>query len=1145
MKQTQSPRSLLVPVAMFLAACSSGGGGGPAGEATAGGDFVVRNTTPGNGGRVFLNDALSIDFSHAVDLGSASLTTITFQVLDQQGNPVSELVRGSFRLAASPGDAEVGRRLQFVPSYPSDNAYSNGGLRAGRTYVVQLVGGQAQNGTVLRDRSGRALHTPFTFHFHTVEGTQAAQLFRNPKSGGPKRTGLEVSTATDLGSVPLNLFGAPPLEVRLAFDQALNPSDQNVPVHFDGNPLVRDVNQRGRIYLEYEDPAAGVGVHAWIPADVALERNDPDGAVVVLRPIGVLPNHAVLRVVVESTVEDISGESNVASYAYDQVFGTFATDASYAPQWNGIAEDFATADHIDLGAAFPEAQAEVHQGYVRAGFAFEGNPTSLEYEPLTAEVVLNTAFTQITPKVGLPFTVSGGVFHFRNVRIPAGVHVQGTGPNPMVWLCSGDFTVEGTLSVRGGKGARTESVGAANIAKAGGIGVCGGGNGGEGTPSALLRDLRGGTGRGPMQVPGTGGRGGYLACSGNCWAPFGSGGGSGGGGGTLSTQGDPHYRGAVPAAIVPNVPPTANTSFQQLRGYGGAGCSGSSGTRTAFLTGGEPGDLVFRDGRSDNDFWGSGIRLAPTGNLRLAGELQLPAGGGGGGGGGDTAYPTADCSASASPQYDLSGGGGGGGGGVLIVKALGTITVGATGRITADGGDGGGGEPLGVCSWAGGGGGGAGGMVVLMAARQIVLHAHGSATENRYTYGQNDYDFCLSADGGACNTGSSGSPLTTGKYPASGTNMVAGAQYDTRPLGGLGGMGIVQLMVPPGDNSADGTNTCLDDNIVVLRATAGGAPVVLSGPAKQAMLAWRGFPDASGEFVDDLGQPTGIGHDEGDIRPAPVLLPCPFSAKSRLRSKWIDTGCSKRRELRAPDGMPAGVVDAAAGPDYEFAGTETAGASRGYAGYRDAADAVAIDYPLRLGPTPILTSEAQASYLGAPAYRVTVGSGMLGAADRYVQHEAELLDVGGAVVGSFRILSHSGAALLLDPQGGMLPANASRVQIRAKFFAVAVGGTEGLGPVYSPLGSDRRIPNANVRIGFAFHQDPAAATGRFPADAQTFLYDLHDPDFLHWVAVRGAPRYVQWDVVFDLAFADDSVPPSLSPTSPRLELRFLRLPFRF
>jgi hypothetical protein len=1143
MKQTQAARSLALFPILCLAACSGAGSGGPAGEATAGGDFVVRNTTPGNGGRVFLNDPICIDFSHPVDLGSANLATVGFQALDLQGNPASEVVSGNFRLATSPGDAEPGRRLQFVPSYATDNDYSNGGLRANRRYLVQLVGGDAHNGTVLRDRRGRALRTPVTFQFTTVEGSWPAQLFRNPKSGGPARTGFEVTTTTDLDNVPLNLFGAPPLELRLAFDQALNPSDVNVPVHFDTDPLVRDQSQRGRIYLEYENPVLGVGVDTWIPADVALEQNDLDGAVVVLRPVGVLPNNATVRVRVEAALEDIAGESNLANPAYDPVFGQFRTDASYAPQWNGIAEDFLATDHIDFGAAFPEAQAEVHQGFVRAGFAFEGVSTSLEYEPVTAEVVLNTAFTQITPKSGLPFSVSGGVFHFRNVRIPSGVHVQGTGPNPMVWLCSGDFTVDGTLSVRGGRGARTESVVSANVAKAGGIGVCGGGSGGDGTPSALLRDLRGGTGRGPMQVPGKGGRGGYICCDTSCFMGFWSGGGgSGGGGGTLSTQGDPAYRGAVPSTIVPNVMPTANTAFQQVRGFGGSGCSGGSGTRLSFLRGGEPGDLVFTDSRGDNDFWGSGIRLSPTGNLRITGELTIPVGGGGGGGGGDTAYTTEDCTQNGDPAYDYSGGGGGGGGGVLIVKALGTITVGATGRITADGGDGGGGEPIGGCGWAGGGGGGAGGMVVLMAARQIVLHAHGSAAQGRYTYGQDDYDFCVSADGGACATGGGGSALTTSKYPPSGSSMAAGSIYDQRPLGGLGGMGIVQLMVPPGDNTVDGTNTRLDDNVVVLRPTVAGGSHELAGADKQAMLAWRGFPNGSGQFVDDLGNPTGIGTDEGDIRPAPVLLPVPFSAKSRLRSKWIDTGVSRRREIGAPDGMPAGLVDAAAGPIYEFAGLDP---SRGYVDYVAAGGAVAIAYPLRFGPAPIVSSEAAASYLGAPAYRVTLAQAVPGPAQRYAQYEAELLDAGGTVVGSLRILGHSDTRLLLDPESGVLPTAASQLQIRAKFFRIAVNGTEGLGPVYSPLGSTRLIPNGNVRIGFAFHQDPKAGTGRFPADGQQFLHDLHDADFLDWITAHGAPRYVQWDVVFDLSFAHDSVPPSLNPSSPRLELHFLRLPFRF
>src|SRR5690606_21332556 len=114
-----------------------------------------------------------------------------------------------------------------------------------------------------------------------------------------------------------------------------------------------------------------------------------------------------------------------------------------------------------------------------------------------------------------------------------------------------------------------------------------------------------------------------------------------------------------------------------------------------------------------------------------------------------------------------------------------------------------------------------------------------------------------------------------------------------------------QLMAPPGDNTTDGTNTRLDDNIVVMQQ---GLP--LSGVDKQRMLAWRGFPNSAGVFVDDSGVPTAIGDDEGDIRPSPTSLPVAFNSKSRVRSKWIDTGSSQRRDLASDDDLPRGVVTA-------------------------------------------------------------------------------------------------------------------------------------------------------------------------------------------------------------------------------------------
>ena len=238
---------------------------------------------------------------------------------------------------------------------------------------------------------------------------------------------------------------------------------------------------------------------------------------------------------------------------------------------------------------------------------------------------------------------------------------------------------------------------------------------------------------------------------------------------------------------------------------------------------------------------------------------------------------------------------------------------------------------------------------------------------------------------------------------------------------------------------------------------------------------------------------------------------------------------------------------AVVGPTFEFAGlnntTIVPGTTPG-AGYIHYAplgsSGVRIDFPIAIAPVAIQSMTGGASYLGQPAYRISLATPALGQADRYVQYEAELLNSSGSVLTGFRILTHTDRELLLDPGTDVLPGDATMVRVTAKFFKIVTNTSEGLGTVYVPPGGSP-IPLANVRIGFAFHQNPQAATGRFPTDEQDFVRDFNDPDFLAWVAANGAPRYVQWDALFDIGFAGQS----LTPTTPRPELHFLRLPFHF
>jgi len=366
-------------------------------------------------------------------------------------------------------------------------------------------------------------------------------------------------------------------------------------------------------------------------------------------------------------------------------------------------------------------------------------------------------------------------------------------------------------------------------------------------------------------------------------------------------------------------------------------------------------------------------------------------------------------------------------------------------------------------------------------------------------------------------------------------------------------------MVPPGDPAVnpDGTNTALDDNINFYIDAITGAP--LSGASKRQLLGWRGFPNAQNVWVDDNGQPTNIlgtqqnpGGSEGDIRPSPTLLPCPFSPQSRVRSNWIDTGSSQREHLTPDQSSQVGlqaerrVADdgAVLGPVYEFAGID----AQGYLSYLPfGQNNVKIDYPRVVDPVAVAGLAGDASYLGKPAYKVTLATAALGETNRYVAYEGELLNHLDVVLAGFRILSHTESELLLDPISGALPINATKFQVRAKFFKIITNGIEGLGTV---VAGTNPTPIANLRIGFAFHNNPQAGlTGRFPPNEQQFLRDLDHPDFLAWINQQSAaangrnrhPRYVQWDVIFDLDFAGQG----LRPTTPRPELHFVRVPFRF
>lgn len=1070
----------LLPL-LGLVACGGGSSSG-----TFGGAFLLLETEPANNARIFLNESVRFRFSNPVDVDTANFNSIPFFVSDQTG-PLSEQVVGRFRHGTDENGKTDPHVLEFVPRLPSNDSYSNGGFRPGRTYVVSLIGSTNSAAPTVRDRDGRRLSSASAIQsvrLRTVSGRTPQELFVDTKAGGPRV--LSVDVVPDAGGrIDLNHFGTAPVEVTLRFDQPLNPHSENMPVQQDLDPRKRAKRARGRTRLEYDDPE--LGQHRWIPADLELAENDATGATVVLRPDGILPNDATVRVIVAPELEDITGESNVNSPRYQPVVAQFRTRQAPASQFDAVVLDFETTELLDPEARFRDPVALVKDGVIQASFGFDGDDVPFDFDPTTKSLILNTDATQVPIRNGPPLFVTGGVFRFRDVEIDEGITVSGTGTNPLVILAAGRVRIDGTLSVNGGDGTFANTFGSANIPRAGGVGVCTGGGGGRASQGTTASTQQAEPGLGPLNRPGGGGTGGRLACGVNRNNGFGS----GGGGGSHATFGDPDFFPQDPRAD----------------GHGGDGTS-PSGT----VPGGRRGPKIFTDKDDANDFWGRGIDA--NGNP-IRGELASPIGGAGGGGGGDRTFGTTSAPCQGQPFFnDFQGGGGGAGAGVIVIQALGPIIVGPSGRISADGGNGAGGYFLGNSSHAGGGGAGAGGMVVLMSATGIDVHMHGGRWK------EGDTNFSITADGGFSR--STGRPT---KY----SNGFLGPN-----VGGFGGMGLVQLMTPPG-RDRDRTGTVQDDNVRVL--------------------------NASGEPVDGVTKTNTL--FGGDLRPDPKLLPTPFSRFSQAQTRWISTGATVRRSVPSiPAGARSLLQPAKPGPEYSFAGLRTTGDAAGYLDTdprtgRYHAPVVGFAGEQRL---PVIASRSNAGHEpgGLLVHEVELAASPLPGDGRLAHHRARGLGKAGNVVGEWRILRHTDRLLRLDARDGPMPARIASVEILAKFFGVFTEGNEGLGLVYEvkERGETLRFPVANVQLGFAFHKDPALPdlvgskdTHRWPQELDTFLHDLQTPAAQATLRDLHYP-FLKIQIRFNLNYdhndpSTNRGPAPVSTRSQRPALRFLLVPFRY
>ncbi|HET6202086.1 MAG TPA: Ig-like domain-containing protein [Planctomycetota bacterium] len=742
MPRLRSPRGPLFVVASFLLAACSGGGGGGAG----GGPFVLTGTNVSNNVVWPLNRAIVFTFSHRVDPATVDFASVPIT------SAASPPVTGTFFVdPCSDGSVVV-----FQPDCPSNDALDDGGLKPGGVnYTLTVRSGAGPN--VIQDTGGKRLASGITVNFKSPTPPVEQPLI-DPQPAGPP-----VPSPLGLASIGLNTFTAPVNPILVTFDQPVDPRSSNLNAQTP-SPAVQ---------LQFEDPPFS-GAWILVPSTLTLVSNCvpqlgptapcpfAENATIAIAPTGILPQGRNARVVVKAGFRDIGGAIGQQTNQ-DTVLALFPIEAADPAPGEGDAfhEEFddtanrdATSPLTITTGSTTAPLAEWGNGVLRAREAFPAPLLSgaAQFNLNVASgppLILDTTLDQLTGTDGngapALLNVTGGVVNLHNLTVQAGGRIDGQGPNPLVFNCTGSVTIGGAspaaaavINVDGDLGTDVLP-NSADVTQPGAPGECGGGKGGDSSPDNEQSSQRGGDGAGPGNLPGLGGRGGH-SCFGTVGAENRRG--AGGGGGSFAT--------AAAAGGGPGGPQGTDA----LTGSGGA-------------TGGDVGPTAFANAIAGDEFFG--LKLVNPGGTILVGELASLRGGSGGGAGGDSVaggvFPN-PAFASGGITGDKQGGRGGGGGGVLVIRCVGAFTLNATGVLSAKGGGGGDGESTSGISppnrIGGGGGGGSGGMVVIESLTSITI-ATGVANNER-----------IRVKGGAGGLG-------------------AGT---TANAGGVGGDGIVQLNTP-------------------------------------------------------------------------------------------------------------------------------------------------------------------------------------------------------------------------------------------------------------------------------------------------------------------------------------------------------------
>jgi hypothetical protein len=466
-----------------------------------------------------------------------------------------------------------------------------------------------------------------------------------------------------------------------------------------------------------------------LDVDVSLMSNGPEGAVLHVEPVGLLPADVDLTLMQRNTFSSLYGTSAVNAdlshpavpagatalltvhtseplagldQPIDDVFYEDFTDATFEDdEPTGLSPLAGWADTVGSGATSGGLRASV--GVAELGVLGDFRPLppdgfnseEVRYKPTSAKlgdqnlnknvlgfrrVMLDTDSQSFplpdgsTPGMTQSVTVLGGQFAFHDFIIPEGVHVIVRGTRPLRIVATGQVQIDGLLDLSGGQGYSDESFNSGFLPVPGAAGGPGGGRGGDGHPTVF--DPNGPQSIDQYATPERGQRGMGPVVSGAGQVTFHEVGGHGG----LPTIGyDPNSAG------YPKLEDAQNTEHQRPPGGGGGslffrGDQSHEGTGVYQVQSSSswfpfskcPTNDKIHDALYGNDenFWAGRLPNTPIQCVYMLGTPEAPERFRPGAPGGDTLFndgdPSNDFFGPTGELKVLIGGQGGGGGGSRV-----------------------------------------------------------------------------------------------------------------------------------------------------------------------------------------------------------------------------------------------------------------------------------------------------------------------------------------------------------------------------------------------------------------------------------------------------------------------------------------------